>query len=124
MKTKTEKIKESAMLILAVIICILLDLLFTPLVIFGVGYIGGWFMTFVAGNVLVNGLNTLFHVSWFTKDMLPVYSGTLVWISSYFHSTDGKGLADLVRTAKKNWKEIWDDSEHSADSENESIEKR
>lgn len=55
-----------------------------PFVTFWLCYFGGWIASITIGNILTNGLNTLFQTTWFTKDMIPLCAGTLGWIGSYF----------------------------------------
>lgn len=40
------------------------------------------------GNILTDGLNTLFQTTWFTKDMIPLCADTLGWIGSYFKTSN------------------------------------
>lgn len=58
-----------------------------PFISFWLAYFGGWICSLVIGNVLTEGLNTLFNTTYFTKDIIPICAGTLGWIGGYFKST-------------------------------------
>ena len=45
-------------------------------------FISFWLAYF--GDVLADGLNTLFNTTHFTKDMIPLCAATLGWIGGYF----------------------------------------
>ena len=55
-----------------------------PFISFWLAYFGGWICSLVIGNVLTEGLNTLFNTTYFTKDIIPICAGTLGWIGGYF----------------------------------------
>ena len=61
-----------------------------PFITFWLAYFGGWICSLVIGNVLIEGLNTLFNTTYFTKDMIPICAATLGWIGGYFKSTSVK----------------------------------
>lgn len=61
-----------------------------PFITFWLAYFGGWICSLVIGNVLIEGLNTLFNTTYFTKDMIPICAATLGWIGGYFKSTNVK----------------------------------
>lgn len=58
-----------------------------PFISFWLAYFGGWICSLVIGNVLTEGLNTLFNTTYFTKDIIPICAGALGWIGGYFKST-------------------------------------
>ena len=78
---------EDFLTILGALAMIALALLVFPFIGFWLAYFGGWICSLVIGEPLTNGLNTLFGVSYFTKDMIPLCAGTLGWVGSYFKST-------------------------------------
>lgn len=43
-----------------------------PFIYFWFAYLGGWIASITIGNILATGLNTMFNVTWFTKDMIPL----------------------------------------------------
>ena len=67
-----------------IITIIILFFIFSSVIIFGLGYFGGWLAKITIGSKLVEGLNLLFNTDYFTKDMLPIMGGTLSWMSSFF----------------------------------------
>lgn len=70
--------------ILGAIALIIATVLILPFISFWLCYFGGWVASITIGNILTDGLNTLFQTTWFTKDMIPLCAGTLGWIGSYF----------------------------------------
>ena len=56
-------------------------------IVFGVGWFGGWILMKIVGGAVINGLNTLFGTTRFTPDIIPVVCGTLAVIGSYFKTT-------------------------------------
>lgn len=69
---------------IAIALITLFIIVITPLFVFWLGYFYGWLAKCLLGNILTNGLNTVFHTSYFTKDMLPIMGGVLAWIGSFF----------------------------------------
>lgn len=65
-----------------------------PFISFWLAYFGGWICSLVIGNVLTEGLNTLFNTTYFTKDMIPICAATLGWIGGYFKSTNIKSTKE------------------------------
>lgn len=63
-------------------------IIFAPMISFFISYFGGWLCKITFGNILCNGLNTLFNVVWFTPDKLPIMAGALGWIGGFFKSID------------------------------------
>lgn len=59
-----------------------------PFISFWLAYFGGWICSLVIGDVLTEGLNTLFNITYFTKDIIPICAGTLGWVGGYFKSTN------------------------------------
>ena len=47
-------------------------------------YFGGWLCKITFGPTLCNALNTLFNVSFFAPEKLPLMAGALGWIGGYF----------------------------------------
>lgn len=63
--------------ILGAIALIIATVLILPFISFWLCYFGGWVASITIGNILTDGLNTLFQTTWFTKDMIPLCAGTL-----------------------------------------------
>lgn len=61
-------------------------LFFVPMLNFGLAYCGGWICKVTFGPTLCKALNTLFNVTFFSPDKLPLIAGALGWIGSYFKS--------------------------------------
>lgn len=61
-----------------------------PFISFWLAYFGGWICTILIGDVLANGLNTLFNTTHFTKDIIPLCAATLGWIGGYFKTRSTK----------------------------------
>ena len=61
--------------------------LIIPFISFWIAYFGGWLCSLVIGDVLANGLNTLFNTTHFTSDIIPLCAATLGWIGGYFKSS-------------------------------------
>lgn len=61
--------------------------LIIPFISFWIAYFGGWLCSLVIGDVLADGLNTLFNTTHFTRDIIPLCAATLGWIGGYFKST-------------------------------------
>lgn len=74
--------------ILGAIALIIATVLVLPFISFWLCYFGGWVASITIGNILTDGLNTLFQTTWFTKDMIPLRAGTLGWIGSYFKTSN------------------------------------
>lgn len=58
--------------ILGAIALIIATVLVLPFISFWLCYFGGWVASITIGNILTDGLNTLFQTTWFTKDMIPL----------------------------------------------------
>lgn len=74
--------------ILGAIALIIATVLVLPFISFWLCYFGGWVASITIGNILTDGLNTLFQTTWFTKDMIPLCAGALGWIGSYFRTSN------------------------------------
>lgn len=74
--------------ILGAIALIIATVLVLPFISFWLCYFGGWVASITIGNILTDGLNTLFQTTWFTKDMIPLCAGALGWIGSYFETSN------------------------------------
>lgn len=57
-----------------------------PFMDFWLAYFGGWIASLTIGDILCKGLNSLFQTTHFTKEMLPLFAGTLGWIGGFFKS--------------------------------------
>lgn len=63
--------------VIATAIIILVMSFFSPILVFAGGWIAGWILKTFIGEVIANGLNTLFNVAYFTPEFLPVLCGIL-----------------------------------------------
>lgn len=61
-----------------------------PFISFWLAYFGGWLCSLVIGDVLAEGLNSLFNTTHFSKDMIPLCAATLGWIGGYFKTRSTK----------------------------------
>ena len=69
---------------LGVIVMAVIFIIFTPLLSFVLCYFGGWLCKITFGPTLCHALNTLFNVSFFTPEKIPLIAGALGWIGNYF----------------------------------------
>ena len=69
---------------LGVIVMAVIFIIFTPLLSFVLCYFGGWLCKITFGPTLCHALNTLFNVSFFTTEKIPLIAGALGWIGNYF----------------------------------------
>ena len=69
---------------LGVIVMAVIFIIFTPLLSFVLCYFGGWLCKITFGPTLCHALNTLFTVSFFTPEKIPLMAGALGWIGNYF----------------------------------------
>lgn len=72
--------------IIAAFVGVIALIIFAPMISFFISYFGGWLCKITFGNILCNGLNTLFNVAWFTPNKLPIMAGALGWIGGFFKS--------------------------------------
>ena len=72
--------------IVAIVSVIILDI-FLSVIIFGVGWFGGWILMKIVGGAVVTGLNTLFGTTRFMPDLIPVVCGVLAVVGSYFKTS-------------------------------------
>lgn len=61
-------------------------LFFGPMIGFGLSYVGGWICKVTFGPTLCHGLNTLFNVTYFAPDKIPLIAGALGWVGGFFKS--------------------------------------
>lgn len=71
-------------LIFSVIISVIVSAILLPIVAFWLSYFSGWLCSLAIGDVLVQGLNTLFNTTHFTEEMIPVCAGTIGWLGAIF----------------------------------------
>lgn len=67
-------------LFFGVIISAIISTILLPVVTFWLSYFSGWLCSLAIGDVLVQGLNTLFNTTHFTEEMIPVCAGTIGWL--------------------------------------------
>lgn len=75
---------EEFMTVIGAIALIVLTIFVAPIVTFWLCYFGGWIAQVTIGVKLCSALNTLFGVTYFTPNMLPMMAGALGWIGGYF----------------------------------------
>lgn len=71
----------------SIIVAIIIFLIVEPFLLFWFGYFDGWLAKILIGNVFTNAINTIFHINFFTKDMLPMLGGVLGFVGSFFKNT-------------------------------------
>lgn len=71
--------------IVVFLVAAVIDLIM-PIIVFGVGFVGGIILQGTFGSTLTSGLNLLFNTSRFTPDVIPIFCGTLAVIGGYFKS--------------------------------------
>ena len=75
-----------------VIIVTIIACFFIPILSFFLTYIGGWICKVTFGSTLCHALNTLFNVTYFEPNKLPLMAGALGWIGGYFKSVNLSSL--------------------------------
>ena len=71
---------------LGIIVMAVIFIIFVPLLSFILCYFGGWLCKITFGPTLCHALNTLFNVSFFTPEKIPLMAGALGWIGNYFRN--------------------------------------
>ena len=79
--------KETVLVYCGAAATVLLLLIFAPVIIFALAYIGGMLLDWIVGEKLVNGLNLMFDTTRFTRDLIPLTCATLATIGRYFKSS-------------------------------------
>lgn len=67
-------------LILSIILSAVISAVLLPIASFWLAYFIGWLCSLAIGDVLVQGLNTLFNTTHFTEEILPICAGTVGWL--------------------------------------------
>ncbi len=62
-------------------------LVFSPVLTFFCGYVGGMLLDWIVGAKLVDGLNLMFDTTRFTRDLIPLTCATLATIGKYFKAS-------------------------------------
>ena len=78
--------KENIGCITTLLVLIVMIIVCPVLYYFG-GWITGHILSWLIGDIVVDGMNYLFNTTRFTVDMLPTICGTLGVIGSFFKST-------------------------------------
>ena len=73
---------------LGVIVMAVIFIIFTPLLSFVLCYFGGWLCKITFGPTLCHALNTLFNVSFFTPEKIPISAGARGWRGNYFRDNN------------------------------------
>ena len=71
-------------LILSAILSAVIFAVLLPIASFWLAYFIGWLSSLAIGDVLVQGLNTLFNVTNFTEEIIPICAGTVGWLGGLF----------------------------------------
>lgn len=79
--------KETVLVYCGAAATVLLLLVFAPVIVFALAYIGGMLLDWIVGEKLVNGLNLMFDTTRFTRDLIPLTCATLATIGRYFKSS-------------------------------------
>ncbi len=74
-------------IIVAVVMITLAVIIFSPVIVFAVGYFGGMILDFAVGETVVNALNVMFDTTRFSRENLPMLCGVLTVIGSCFKAT-------------------------------------
>lgn len=77
-----------------VIVAAVLLIIFGPMISFFLAYFGGWICKITFGPTLCTALNTLFNVTFFSPDKLPLMAGALGWIGGYFKAISTRRSGD------------------------------
>ena len=80
-----ETTKELTEKFIVALITTFIIALISPFIIFWVSYIGGYFVKWLIGNILIQGL-VLFGIT-LPLEKIPLACGTLGFIASYFKQT-------------------------------------
>ena len=75
-----------------VIIMAIVLYFFIPMLSFFFTYIGGWVCIVTFGSTLCYALYTLFNVTYFQPNKLPLMAGAFGWIGGYFKSVNLSSL--------------------------------
>lgn len=62
-------------------------LVFSPVLTFGLAWLGGWILKVCVGNAIADGMNLMFNTTRFTLDFIPLACATLATIGKYFKSS-------------------------------------
>ena len=71
-------------LIISIILSTVVYAVLLPIASFWLTYFIGWLCSLAIGDVLVQGLNTLFNTTHFTEEILPICAGTVGWLGGLF----------------------------------------
>ena len=72
---------------LSVLVALIVTIIIAPILCFLGGYISGLILKLTAGGFVVNGLNLMLNTTRFTADKLPIISGALAVVGSFFKSS-------------------------------------
>lgn len=63
-------------------------LVFSPVITFGLSYLGGMILRWAVGSSITSGMNLMFNTTRFTPDLIPITCATLATIGKYFKSSN------------------------------------
>jgi len=80
-------------------------LFFAPVLVVLFGWLGGYFIQWVFGDMITNSLNILIGTSRFTKGQTPDICAALALIGGYFHYKFDNKSSDAKKEIKSEIKE-------------------
>lgn len=81
------KSKLEGLGILTVIVGLIGLLIFSPVITFGLAWVGGVLLKMCVGDAIAAGMNLMFNTTRFTPDFIPMACATLATIGRYFKSS-------------------------------------
>lgn len=74
---------EGCLLIILTAVIFLLN----PILIYCLGWLGGWILSQIVGMAITNGFNILFDTTRFTPELIPITCGALAVVGNYFKTS-------------------------------------
>jgi len=62
-------------------------LVFSPVLTFGLAWLGGWILKVCVGSAIADGMNLMFNTTRFTPDFIPLSCATIATIGKYIKSS-------------------------------------
>ena len=73
--------------VLTIIVGVIGLLVFSPVITFGLAWVGGVLLKMGVGDTIAAGMNLMFDTTRFTPDFIPLACATLATIGRYFKSS-------------------------------------
>lgn len=73
--------------VLTIIVGLIGLLVFSPVITFGLAWVGGVLLKMCVGDTIAAGMNLMFDTTRFTPDFIPLACATLATIGRYFKSS-------------------------------------